>query len=142
MTTITAKFLTPNFLSRLDSLSKKFSPVFSRTALSSIFLLSGLTKLSQYQGTQAYMESVGVSGALLPAVIAFEILAPLAVILGWYARVAAFLLAGFSLVTALAFHFNFADQIQSIMFMKNVAIAGGFGLLVAYGPGPFSLKRS
>lgn len=142
MTTTSAVSPAPNFLSRLDRLSKSFAPVFSRTALSSIFLISGLTKLSQYQGTQAYMDSVGVPGALLPAVIAFEILAPLAVIFGWYARFAAFLLAGFSLVTALLFHFNFADQIQSIMFMKNVAIAGGFGLVVAYGSGSFSLKRS
>jgi putative oxidoreductase len=87
------------------------------------------------------MEALGVPGALLPAVIAFEIVAPIAVIVGWHARIAAFFLAGFSLLTALIFHFDFADQIQSIMFMKNVAIAGGFLLLMANGPGPFSISK-
>ena len=140
-TTATSNTNTRSISARLDMLSRTFAPVFARTALSAVFLISGRTKLSQYEGTQAYMSSVGVPGALLPLVIAFEILAPLAVILGWQARIAAFLLAGFSLVTALLFHFNFADQIQSIMFMKNIAIAGGFGMIVAYGSGAFSLSR-
>lgn len=140
-TTATSNTDTRSISARLDALSRTFAPVFARTALSVVFLISGLTKLSQYEGTQAYMSSVGVPGAFLPLVIAFEIFAPLAVILGWQARIAAFLLAGFSLVTALLFHFNFADQIQSIMFMKNIAIAGGFGLIFANGSGAFSLSR-
>ena len=130
----------PNFTASIERLNQRFVPVLARTALSSVFLLSGLTKLTQYEGTQAYMSSVGVPGALLPLVITFEILAPLAVIFGWHARFAAFLLAGFSGLTALLFHFDFSDQIQTIMFMKNIAIAGGFGLVLAFGPGPFSLK--
>jgi putative oxidoreductase len=51
------------------------------------------------------------------------------------------LLAGFSLLTALTFHTEFGDQIEMIMFLKNVAIAGGFLLLVANGAGPLSLDR-
>ena len=125
----------------LTILAQKYVPPFARTALVSVFLMSGLTKLGQYGGTQAYMESVGVPGALLPVVIALEILAPLAIIIGWQTRIAAFLLAGFAGLSALLFHFDFSDQIQSIMFMKNMAIAGGLGLLMAFGAGSFALDN-
>ena len=87
------------------------------------------------------MSSVGVPGRLLPAVIATELLGSLAIILGWKTRAVALLLAGFSVITALIFHSNFADQIQMIMFLKNISIAGGFLLLVANGAGPLSLDR-
>jgi putative oxidoreductase len=85
------------------------------------------------------MQASGVPGALLPLVIAAEIIGGLAVTLGWQTRIAAFALAGFSLLAAALFHSNFADQIQMILFLKNVAIAGGFLLLVANGPGRLSV---
>ncbi len=110
-----------------------------RTLLGGIFLLSGLTKIGAYEATQGYMEAMGVPGALLPAVIAFEILAPIALIVGFYARSAAFLLASFSILTALIFHFNFADQMQTILFLKNMSIAGGLLFLTSAGPGAISL---
>jgi len=112
-----------------------------RILLASLFLLSGVSKLGAYGATAAYMSSAGVPGALLPAVIAVELLGSLAVIVGWKTRVAAALLAGFSLLAAFLFHNNFADQIQMIMFLKNDSIAGGFLLLVAKGAGPVSLDR-
>ena len=110
-----------------------------RLFLSLIFITSGLSKIGSFTGTQAYMESAGVPGILLPLVIAVELLGGLAVILGWHTRVAAFLLAGFSLLSAIAFHSNFADQMQMIMFMKNLGLAGGFLILVAQGAGAYSL---
>jgi putative oxidoreductase len=85
------------------------------------------------------MESAGVPGALLPLVIAVELAGGLAVVVGWHARLAAFLLAGFSLLSGLLFHGNFADQMQMILFMKNVALAGGFLMIVSHGAGPFSV---
>ena len=112
-----------------------------RILLASLFLLSGVSKLGAYGATAAYMSSAGVPSALLPAVIAVELLGSLAVIVGWKTRAAAALLAGFSLLAAFLFHNNFADQIQMIMFLKNVAIAGGFLLLVANGAGAISLDR-
>src|SRR5215468_5954532 len=112
-----------------------------RVLLASLFLLSGLTKLGAYSAAAAYMSSAGVPGALLPVVIATEVLGALAVILGWKTRIAAALLAGFSLLAAFTFHNNFADQIQTIMFLKNVSITGGFLLLIANGAGPLSLDR-
>jgi putative oxidoreductase len=65
----------------------------------------------------------------------------LAVIAGWHTRSVAFLLAGFTLVSALLFHHDFADQMQQIMFLKNLSIAGGFLLLVANGAGALSLDQ-
>jgi putative oxidoreductase len=69
------------------------------------------------------------------------VLGATAIILGWQTRITAFLLAGYTLLAALVFHINFADQIEMIMFLKNVSIAGGFLLLVVHGAGPLSLDR-
>jgi putative oxidoreductase len=124
-----------------ESTLKKVTELAGRVFLAAIFLISGLGKIGAYAGTAAYMASVGLPGALLPLIIATEMLGALAIIIGWKTRVAAFQLAGFTLLSALIFHSNFADQIQMIMFLKNIAIAGGFLLLVASGAGAFSLDR-
>jgi putative oxidoreductase len=120
---------------------ERFSELGGRSLLSVLFLLSDLGKISAYAGTAGYMSSFGVPAALLPVVIATEVLGALAIIVGWQTRVAAFLLAGFSLLSAVIFHTNFSDQIQMIMFIKDVSIAGGFLLLVAQGTGPLSVDR-
>jgi len=112
-----------------------------RVLIALIFVLSGINKLGSFAGTQAYMESSGVPGMLLPVVIALELLGGLAIILGWHTRLAAFLLAGFTLLSGILFHGNFGDQMQMIMFMKNVAIAGGFLMIVALGAGPWSIDN-
>jgi len=112
-----------------------------RVLISLIFITSGLSKLGSFAGTQDYMESVGVPGMVLPVVIAVEVLGGLAIILGWQARIAAFLLAGFSLLSAVLFHANFGDQMQMIMFMKNLGLAGGFLMIVALGAGPYSIDN-
>ena len=112
-----------------------------RIFLELMFVTSGFSKISGYAGTQGYMEAMGVPGALLPLVIALELLGGLAVMLGWHTRIAAFLLAGFSLLSALLFHDNFGDQMQMIMFMKNISIAGGFLMIVAMGGGAFALDN-
>jgi putative oxidoreductase len=125
----------------LTSTVKNVSEVAGRSLLSLLFLLSGVGKIGAYAGTGAYMSSLGVPSVLLPVVIATEVLGALAIIFGWQTRVTALLLAGFSLVTALVFHSNFGDQVEMIMFLKNVSIAGGFLLLVANGAGPLSLDR-
>ena len=124
----------------MNTLQAIAAPV-ARIMISLIFITSGLSKISGFTGTQGYMEAMGVPGALLPVVIALELLGGLAVMLGWHTRVAAFLLAGFSLLSALLFHANFGDQMQMIMFMKNVAIAGGFLMIVSMGGGAFALDN-
>ena len=110
-----------------------------RILISAIFLISGLGKIAGYAGAQGYMAAMGVPGALLPLVITLEVGGAIAIILGYRTRLAALLLAGFCIVSALIFHRALGDQVQFIMFMKNLAIAGGFLLLVARGPGEWSL---
>ena len=112
-----------------------------RALLAMIFIMSGLNKISAYEGTQGYMDAMGVPGALLPLVIVLEVLGGLAVLVGWKARVSAFLLAGFSILSAIIFHANFSDQTQMIMFMKNISIAGGFLIIVAQGAGAYSVDN-
>ena len=123
------------------NLIQNLSAPAGRFFISLIFVVSGLGKIAAWSGTQAYMESAGVPGILLPAVVALEVLGGLAVMLGWKTRIAAFLLAGFSLLSGILFHADFGDQMQSIMFMKNLALAGGFLVLVSQGAGPFSLDN-
>jgi len=124
----------------MNQLQTIAAPV-ARILLSLMFVTSGFSKVSGYAATQGYMEAMGVPGALLPLVIAVELLGGLAVILGWQTRIAAFLLAGFSLLSALLFHANFGDQMQMIMFMKNISIAGGFLMIVSLGGGAFALDN-
>ena len=110
-----------------------------RILLATIFLMSGLDKFAQYAGTQDYMAAHGVPGALLPVVIAVEVLGALAIIVGFRVRIAAVLLALFSLAAAFLFHNVAGDEVRQIMLLKNVAIAGGFLVLAAHGAGEWSL---
>ena len=124
----------------MNTIQKLSSPV-GRVFIAMIFIMAGLNKIGGYAATQGYMESVGVPGMLLPLVIVLEVLGGLAVLVGWQTRLAAFALAGFSLISAVIFHANFGDQMQMILFMKNIAIAGGFLFLVANGPGAFAVDN-
>lgn len=116
-----------------------FTELAGRVLISAIFILAGWGKIAGYAGTQGYMESVGVPGALLPMVIATELGGGLLVLLGLWTRLAAFALAGFSIVAAALFHANFGDQMQQILFMKNLAMAGGLLFLVVHGAGALSI---
>jgi len=110
-----------------------------RLLLSLIFVISGVGKITAYAGTQAYMDSVGVPGMLLPLVIALELLGGIAIILGWQTRAVAFLLAGFCVLSGLLFHGDVGDAMQRIQLLKNLGLAGGFLVLVAHGGGAWSL---
>lgn len=120
-------------------LSASLAPLAGRSLLALIFVLSGAGKLAAYAGTQQYMESAGVPGTLLPLVILAELGGGLALIAGLFTRLSAAALGGFSVVAAVLFHADFADQNQMIHFMKNVSIAGGLLLLAAHGAGAWSL---
>ena len=124
----------------MQTLTPYFNTV-GRVLISAIFLLSGISKVSAYVATQGYMEAMGLPGETLPLVIAFEIGASVAIIIGLQTRLVALALAGFALVTAVLFHGELGDQMQFIMFMKNIAIAGGFLFLAANGPGALALDN-
>jgi len=124
----------------LDAI-KPYSDLAGRVLIAALFVLSGWGKISGYAATQGYMQSAGVPGGLLPLVILVELAGGLAIIAGFYTRVAALLLAGFSILAGFLFHAGSADMVQQIMFMKNLGLAGGFLLLVANGAGRLSIDH-
>lgn len=114
----------------------------ARVLLAVMFLMAGISKLGAgYAGTQGYMEAMGVPGALLPLVILLEIGGAIALIIGFKTKLAAVALAVFTVAAALLFHANFDDQMQSILFMKNMAITGGFLALISMGAGRLSVDN-
>ncbi len=122
----------------------KFNPIFSlagRAMIALIFVLSGLSKISAIEGTQGYMEAMGVPGILIYPTILFEVVAGLAIIAGFQTRLVALALSGFTLLLALIFHNQLGDQTQFILFIKNDAIAGGFLFLARYGAGELSIDN-
>ena len=114
----------------------------ARILMSQIFIISGIGKITGYAGTQAYMAKMGVPGALLPLVILTELGGGLLLLFGFQTKWVALALAGFTIVSALIFHMNFADQMQMINFMKNLAMAGGLLLFVRHGAGAPSIDRT
>lgn len=125
----------------MDKLQELSAPI-GRLLLSMIFIFSGFTKITGYAATQGYMESMGVPDMLLPLVIAVELLGGIAILLGFKARLVAILMAGFSIVSALLFHQFWIDESQMNPFMKNIAMAGGFLMIFAHGPGSYSIDNS
>ena len=118
------------------------STLIGRSMIAVIFIIAGAGKITGYAGTQGYMESLGVPGLLLPLVIAVEILGGIAIILGYQTKIAAFLLAGFTLLTAIIFHTDFGQQMEMMSFMRNMAITGAFLLLFVHGPGQWALNSN
>lgn len=113
----------------------------TRLLISILFLYSGLGKILAFSATTAYISKTGVpfpelayAGALF-----IEIGCALALVLGYRTTIAAVLMAVFSLITALLFHSNFAEKMQTISFLKNIAICGGLLHIAAFPQGIFSL---
>ena len=110
-----------------------------RLMLAFIFIVEGGMKIAHYEAVVGYMQGYGVPGALLPLVILAELGGGLLVAVGLFTWLAALALAGFALLTALFFHLDFSNPDQVIQIYKNIAIAGGFVVLAAAGPGSISL---
>jgi len=124
-----------------------FAPI-ARALLALIFIMAGLQKITGYAGTQGYMEMMGVPGGLLPLVIAVEVLGGLALLVGFQARIAAVLLAGFTVIAGALFHLipsfgmeGLAAQGEMIHFMKNLSITGGLAMVMVFGPGAWALDN-
>jgi putative oxidoreductase len=126
-----------------------WAPLAGRLLLSAIFLLSGLTKFMDWNGTAAYMAGHGLPliPVLLPIAAIVEIAGGLAILIGFKSRLAALLLFLYLIPTTLVFH-NFwtaagiehVNQMQH--FLKNLAIMGGLAMIVGLGPGFPSVDRS
>ena len=113
----------------------------ARILISALFLLNGVFKISNYDGTVGWMEGFGIPGMLLIPAIILEIVGPILIILGYKAKIAAGLLSLFCIATAVIFHNDFSDQMQLGSFLKNIALAGGFLFIFINGTKDFSLDR-
>ena len=112
-----------------------------RIFISLIFLLSGFSKINNYEGTVGWMESLGVPGIFLIPAIVLEIIAPIFIIIGYKVKISATLLSLFCIATAFIFHNDFSNQMEFISFMKNIGLAGGFLFLAVNGTKDFSLDK-
>ena len=112
-----------------------------RLLLALIFLHEGWSIIGGYSGAAAYMQKFGVPGVLLPAVIALQLGGGLLIAAGALTRVVAVAFALFCSLTAILFHWQFADSNQLLHFEKDLAIAGGFLVLAVNGAGKWSLDR-
>jgi putative oxidoreductase len=123
--------------------STQYLPFAGRALIGGIFVMSGLSKLGAYGATTAAISAVGLPFAPLGFVVAIavEIGLGLLLLVGYQARPAALLLAGWCVVTAIFFHRNFADQNMMIHFLKNLMIAGGLLQIVHFGAGSLSLDN-
>ncbi len=130
-----------NAICKLIGVLCPYGELAGRIGLAAVFLMAGIGKIVGYAGVQGYMESYGVPGFLLPLVILIEVGGALALVVGWKTRWFALALAGFCVLSALLFHFDFGDSLQQILFLKNIAIAGGLLVLCHAGAGPFSIDK-
>ena len=112
-----------------------------RALMATIFIVEGYGKIANYSDVAGYMVDHGVTSLLLPLVILTELGGGLMILGGLATRWAALALAGFCILTALIFHSDGADAGQTVNFQKNLAIAGGFLVLAALGPGLWSLDN-
>lgn len=118
-----------------------FGILIARILMPVLFISAGWGKITDYAGTQQYMEAMGVPGALLPLTILLEFGGGFAILFGLLTRTTALITALFTLLTALLFHTHFAEGMNALMFMKNMTIAGGYLLLALMGPGAISIDR-
>ena len=123
--------------------SLRFAPLIGRILIASLFVPAGFGKITGFQGAVGYAESAGmpVPALAIAAAIAIEFGGGLLLLVGYKTRWVAAAMALFSVVAALFFHNNFADQMQQINFFKNIAIAGGLLNFVYFGAGPLSLDN-
>ncbi len=126
---------------------RKYAAPLGRLLVSVVFLISGATKILGWSGTAAYMAAKGMPlvPLFLAGAIVVELGGGLAVLLGLRARLGAFALFLYLIPTTLIFH-NFwaatgpARQMEFIHFLTNLAIMGGLLVLVARGPGVWSVS--
>ena len=110
-----------------------------RVLLAQAFIIAAIGKIVGYTGTAHYMAAYGVPSVLLPLVIALELGVGVALLFGWHTRLAALILALFSLAAAVIFHHQIAEPIQLVLLTSDLAFAGGLLVVSAVGGGRLSL---
>ena len=112
-----------------------------RIFISLVFLLSGYNKIFNYDNTITWMEGFGTPGFLLWPAIVLEILLPIFIIIGYRTKISALILGAFCIATALLFHLDFTNQMQTIALLKNFGLAGGFLFIAVNGPKEWAIDK-
>lgn len=123
---------------------KAYGSLIGRVLLGLIFVMSGINKIADPDGTQQYMSAMGITTAtafLYAGAVLLEVAGGLALLLGVWAKWGATALIGFMIPATLIFHSNFDDQNQIIHFLKNLAIIGGLLYVAMYGSGRLSIDH-
>ena len=113
--------------------------VLGRVLLSSLFIIEGVNKFFNQEETIMYMEDYGVSEIFFFPTVILEVFIPILLIVGYKTRILGSIMCLFTLTVALIFHLGFDSQIQLIMLLKDLAIAGGFLLIASREPGLCSI---
>ena len=123
--------------------SNSVLPLVGRLLLAAIFLVSAFGKLSAPGPTQGFIASVGLPMPVLSymAAVIIELGGGLMLLTGYRTRLAAIVLAAFSVISAFVFHRALGDQNQLFHFLKNLAMAGGLVQVIAFGAGSFSFDN-
>jgi len=132
----------------MPSFVNQFAPFAGRILLSIIFIMSGISKITGFAGTAGWMTSKGLPMAdvLLAASIVIELGAAAMIVLGFKARWGAAALFLWMIPVTFVFHNYWAfpaaeQQMQSIMFFKNLGLMGGMLLIMGFGSGPLSVDK-
>ena len=113
--------------------------VLGRVLLSSLFIIEGVNKFFNQEETIMYMDDYGVSEIFFFPTVLLEVFIPILLIVGYKTRILGSIMCLFTLTVALIFHLDFDSQIQLIMLLKDLAIAGGFLLIASREPGLCSI---
>ncbi|WP_036220843.1 DoxX family protein [Maritalea myrionectae] len=121
----------------------KATPLVARILMSAIFIMAGLPKLTAGAAMAPYFAQLGIPMPTVSVYVVglFEVVAGLAVLVGFKARIAAILLALFCVASGFLAHFEPANQAQMTSLLKNLAMAGGFLLLWLHGPGAYAIDK-
>jgi putative oxidoreductase len=112
----------------------------SRVLLAWIFVHEGVFLATNFAAASASMGKAGVPMLALVATIGLQLIAGIAIAVGWHARLGAAALGLFCLATAILFHTNFANRNELLHFEKDLAIAGGMFVLMLRGAGGYSVE--
>lgn len=112
-----------------------------RVLLSILFILAGFSKLTAIAGTAQWFASIGLPMPTVAAVGSglVELLGGLAILVGFKTRIAAIVLALFTLAATAVAHLDFSQAGNALMLQKNLGLTGGFLLLAVLGAGAYSI---
>ena len=131
-------------MEKLLSAKPSYSPwgmFVARILIVGIFAMSLIGKLTDFAGNAAYAASagLGIPGEfLIVGAIILELIGVVTLLLGWKMKWGAYALMLFTVFATLLYHLP-TDQLQTILFFKNLAIIGGLLLLTMNKPGKLSI---